>query len=68
MAETRIGRLTPHVPVWSDRDHVPLALAFANKHSAGLEAPGTIRSRFAASCEAIKTLCGLEIKPPNARS
>jgi hypothetical protein len=48
---------------WNERDGVPLALIFAQEHGAGLEAPGTIRSRLAAPCEAVEMLCGLRIKP-----
>ena len=52
----------PHIAVWNDRDGVPLALVFAQEHGAGLKAPGAIRSRLAAPCEAVEMLCGLRIK------
>jgi hypothetical protein len=48
--------------VFNDRDGVPLALIFAQEHGAGLEAPGAIRSRLVAPCEAVEMLCGLRIK------
>src|SRR3984893_14908916 len=60
--EACIGRLAPDIAVWHDRDGVPRALVFAQEHGAGLEAPGAIRSRLAAPCEAVEMLCGLRIK------
>ena len=53
----------PDIAVWNDSDSVPLALVFAQKHGAGLEAPRAIGSRLVPLDEAIEMLCDLRIKP-----
>jgi hypothetical protein len=55
MVERLAYRLTPYI--------VPLALVFPQEHGAGLEAPGAIRSRLGAPCEAVEMLRGIRIKP-----
>src|SRR3984893_10070298 len=61
--EACIGRLAPDIAVWNGSGGVPLALLSAQEHGAWLEAPGAIRSRLAAPCEAVEMFCGLRIKP-----
>jgi hypothetical protein len=52
----------PDIAVGNDGDGVPITLVFANEHSAGLEAPGAIRSRLVAPDETVEMLRGVRIK------
>src|SRR5207245_109664 len=61
--EASVGGLSPHVAAQDHSDRVPLALVFAHEHGAGLGAPGAVRSRLVAPCEAVEKLCGIRIKP-----
>src|SRR5712692_9827052 len=62
--EAWVCRLAPHVPTGDHRDGVAVPLVLAHEHGAGLEAPGAVRSRPVATCEAIQKLCRIRIKPP----
>src|SRR4029077_19060058 len=61
--EAGISRLAPDIALCHDGDGVPLALAFAQAHGAGFEAPRAIGSPQVASREAAEMLCGLGIQP-----
>src|SRR3954468_5985163 len=61
--EARICGLAPHEPAGDHGDGVPLALVFANQHSAGLETPGAVHSRLGATYETVQKLARNRIKP-----